>query len=365
MNLFVHFTVNTFTDKEWGYGDENPDVFNPTALDCRQWAKAAKEAGFKGIILTAKHHDGFCLWPSKYTEHSVKYSKWRNGEGDVLRELRKACDEYGLKMGVYLSPWDRNSAKYGTPDYITYYRNQLKELTTEYGKIFEVWFDGANGGDGYYGGAKEKRTIDRRTYYDWNNTRKVVRENQPEAVMFGDGGPDIRWVGNESGMETSKHKVGLIGVGLDTYWGQFEGLLPRLIGYQKEINNRITALGATVIDGGMVDTPEKALAAAGLLKSQDVELLFIFISTYALSSTVLPIAEQVKVPIVLLNVQPVPAIDYDYINGLGDRGKMTGEWLAHCQACSAPEFACVFNRAGIKYDIVTGYLHDAEIRPFR
>jgi len=159
-------------------------------------------------------------------------------------------------------------------------------------------------------------------------------------------------------METSKHKVGLIGVGLDTYWGQFEGLLPRLIGYQKEINNRITALGATVIDGGMVDTPEKALAAAGLLKSQDVELLFIFISTYALSSTVLPIAEQVKVPIVLLNVQPVPAIDYDYINGLGDRGKMTGEWLAHCQACSAPEFACVFNRAGIKYDIVTGYLHE-------
>lgn len=163
-------------------------------------------------------------------------------------------------------------------------------------------------------------------------------------------------------METSKQiKVGLIGVGLDTYWGQFEGLLPRLIGYQKEINNRITALGATVIDGGMVDTPEKAVAAAGLLKSQDVELLFIFISTYALSSTVLPIAERVKVPVVLLNVQPVPAIDYDYINGLGDRGKMTGEWLAHCQACSAPEFACVFNRAGIKYDIVTGYLHESYV----
>jgi len=160
-------------------------------------------------------------------------------------------------------------------------------------------------------------------------------------------------------METNKQiKVGLIGVGLDTYWGQFEGLLPRLISYQKEINERITSLGATVIDAGMVDTPEKAAAAAGLLKSRDVEILFVFISTYALSSTVFPIADRVKVPVVLLNVQPVPAIDYGYINNLGDRGKMTGEWLAHCQACSVPEFACVFNRAGIKYDIVTGYLQE-------
>ncbi len=198
--MFVLFTVNTFTDKEWGYGDEKESVFNPTALDCRQWAKVAKDAGMKGIIITAKHHDGFCLWPSKFTSHSVKNSPWKNGEGDVLKELRQACDEYGLKFGVYLSPWDRNSAVYGTPEYLTYYRNQLRELLTGYGDIFEVWFDGANGGDGYYGGARETRKIDNKTYYDWPNTHSIVRELQPAAVMFSDAGPDIRWVGNESGM---------------------------------------------------------------------------------------------------------------------------------------------------------------------
>ena len=198
--MFVHFTVNTFTDKEWGYGDEKETVFTPNELDCMQWAKVAKDAGMKGIIITAKHHDGFCLWPSQYTEHSVKSSVWRDGKGDVLRELRKACDEYGLKLGVYLSPWDRNSAVYGTPDYLIYYRNQLRELLTNYGDIFEVWFDGANGGDGYYGGARETRRIDNKTFYDWPNTHKIVRELQPMAVMFSDAGPDIRWVGNESGM---------------------------------------------------------------------------------------------------------------------------------------------------------------------
>lgn len=198
--MFVHFTVNTFTDKEWGYGDEKESVFNPTALDCRQWAKVAKDAGMKGIIITAKHHDGFCLWPSQYTEHSVKNSVWKDGKGDVLRELRTACDELGLKMGVYLSPWDRNSAVYGTPEYLIYYRNQLNELLTNYGDIFEVWFDGANGGDGFYGGAREKRKIDNKTYYDWPNTHSIVRKLQPSAVMFSDAGPDIRWVGNESGM---------------------------------------------------------------------------------------------------------------------------------------------------------------------
>ena len=198
--MFVHFTVNTFTDKEWGYGDEKESVFNPTELDCRQWAKVARDAGMKGIIITAKHHDGFCLWPSEFTNHSVKSSVWRNGKGDVLKELRKACDEYGLKLGVYLSPWDRNNSFYGSPEYLTYYRNQLRELLTNYGDIFEVWFDGANGGDGYYGGANETRKIDNKTYYDWPNTHKIVRELQPSAVMFSDAGPDIRWVGNESGM---------------------------------------------------------------------------------------------------------------------------------------------------------------------
>jgi L-arabinose isomerase len=160
-------------------------------------------------------------------------------------------------------------------------------------------------------------------------------------------------------METKNEiKAGLLGVGLDTYWGQFEGLLPRLMGYQKEIGERMTALGAQVVDAGMVDHPQKAALAAKQLNSEDVELVFIFISTYALSSTLLPIAQRIKTPVILLNIQPVPAINYDYINGMGDSGKMTGEWLAHCQACSAPEFACVFNRAGIRYDIVTGYLQE-------
>lgn len=198
--MFVHFTVNTFTNKEWGYGDEIESVFNPTALDCRQWAKTAKDAGMKGIIITAKHHDGFCLWPSRFTDHSVKNSVWKDGKGDVLRELRSACDEYGLKFGVYLSPWDRNSAIYGTPEYLVYYRNQLRELLTNYGDVFEVWFDGANGGDGFYGGARETRRIDNKTFYDWPNTHAIVRELQPSAVMFSDAGPDVRWVGNESGM---------------------------------------------------------------------------------------------------------------------------------------------------------------------
>lgn len=164
-------------------------------------------------------------------------------------------------------------------------------------------------------------------------------------------------------MNTTKKnvKVGLVGVGLNTYWDQFEGLLPRLLDYQEEINRRMSGLQATVVDGGMVDSPEKAIQAAEALKGEGIEILFIFISTYALSSTVLPIAQRTKVPVILLNIQPVAAIDYDQINRLGDRGKMTGEWLAHCQACSTPEFACVFNRAGIRYDIITGYLQEPAV----
>ena len=198
-NAFIHFNMNTFTDMEWGTGGESPKQFNPTELDCRQWAKVCKDAGMKGIIITAKHHDGFCLWPTKTTEHSVKNSQWQNGRGDVVKELSDACKEYGLKFGVYLSPWDRNNTFYGSPKYIDIFREQLRELLTNYGDVFEVWFDGANGGSGYYGGANETRKIDGRTYYGWDTTWAIVKELQPNAMIFGDGGPDVRWVGTEQG----------------------------------------------------------------------------------------------------------------------------------------------------------------------
>lgn len=196
---FIHFTTNTFTGREWGYGDEKPEIFNPTEADPNQWAKVIKDAGLKGIILTTKHHDGFCLWPSKYTEHSVKNSPWKDGKGDLVKETAEACKKHGLKFGIYLSPWDRNHAQYGQKEYVEYYRKQLKELIDKYGPVFEIWFDGANGGDGYYGGAKEMRKIDNKTYYDWATIWAMVREMAPNAIMFSDGGPDIRWCGNERG----------------------------------------------------------------------------------------------------------------------------------------------------------------------
>jgi alpha-L-fucosidase len=197
---FIHFTINTFTDKEWGYGDESPSLFNPAGFDAYQIAGTAADAGMKGLILTCKHHDGFCLWPSKYTEHSVKNSPWRNGRGDVVKEIAAACRKYRLKFGIYLSPWDRNHKDYGRPEYLTYFRNQLRELLTSYGPIFEIFLDGANGGDGYYGGARETRKIDRDTYYDWPTTWNLVRTLQPDACLFSDAGPDVRWVGNERGI---------------------------------------------------------------------------------------------------------------------------------------------------------------------
>jgi alpha-L-fucosidase len=200
MNAFIHFTTNTFTDLEWGFGDEKPTIFNPSSLDAEQWITTLKDAGFKGVILTCKHHDGFCLWPSQFTEHSVKSSSYKAGKGDVVKEVSDACKKHGLKFGVYLSPWDRNHPEYGRAPYIDYYRNQLQEIFANYGPVFEMWFDGANGGDGYYGGAREKRSIKGATYYDWPTTLSLVREMNPEIIFFSDAGPGVRWVGNERGI---------------------------------------------------------------------------------------------------------------------------------------------------------------------
>lgn len=187
---FIHFGPNTFTDKEWGHGDEQADIFNPSELDCNQWARVAKQSGAKGIIITAKHHDGFCLWPSKYSTHTVRESKWRNGKGDVVGDLAKACKIYGLKFGVYLSPWDRNHPKYGTPEYNDVYVNTMTELIKRYGPFFEFWWDGANG-EGPNGKKQE---------YDFRRFEQTMRKLAPNTVVFSDIGPDVRWVGNEKGI---------------------------------------------------------------------------------------------------------------------------------------------------------------------
>ncbi|RAI99361.1 alpha-L-fucosidase [Chitinophaga skermanii] len=187
--MFIHFGPNTFTDKEWGHGDEDPKVFNPTQLDARQWARTAKQAGMKGIIITAKHHDGFCLWPSEYSTHTVRESSWKNGKGDVLAELSAACKEYGLKFGVYLSPWDRNHPKYGTEEYNDIFAKTLTEVHTKYGDVFEQWFDGANGE-----GPNGKKQV-----YNWPLFHNTVYKYHPNAIIFSDNGPGCRWIGNEQG----------------------------------------------------------------------------------------------------------------------------------------------------------------------
>lgn len=187
--MFIHFGPNTFTDMEWGHGDEDPDVFNPESLDAEQWVRIAKQAGMKGIIITAKHHDGFCLWPSQYSTHTVRESEWKNGKGDVLKELAAACRKHDMKMGVYLSPWDRNHPSYGTPEYNQVFANMLTEVLGNYGDIFEVWFDGANGE-----GPNGKKQV-----YDWTLFNGTVRKLQPNAVIFSDVGPGCRWIGNERG----------------------------------------------------------------------------------------------------------------------------------------------------------------------
>jgi alpha-L-fucosidase len=199
MYCIIHFGADTYTDKEWGYGDEDPAIVNPANFDALQIVGAAKAGGFKGIIVVAKHHDGLCLWPTKTTEHNISNSPWKNGQGDMVAEYRKACDKLNMQMGIYCSPWDRNSALYGSPAYVDLYRTQVKELYSNYGPLFISWHDGANGGDGYYGGKREMRKIDRSTYYRWDTTWALVRKLQPNAAIFGDVGPDVRWVGNEEG----------------------------------------------------------------------------------------------------------------------------------------------------------------------
>lgn len=186
---FVHFSPNTFTGLEWGTGKESPAIFNPTNFDPDQWVEAVKSAGMKGLVLTAKHHDGFCLWPSKYTEHCIKNSPFQNGGGDIVRDVAEACRRGGLKFGFYLSPWDRNSKYYGTAEYNDYYKAQLTELLTGYGEIFHVWFDGACG-EGPNGKRQE---------YDFKGYIELIRKYQPGATIFNDHGPDVRWIGNETG----------------------------------------------------------------------------------------------------------------------------------------------------------------------
>jgi len=185
---FIHFGVNTYSDREWGTGKENPEIFNPTGVDAGQWARVAGQAGIKQLIITAKHHDGFCLWPSKYTDHSVKSSEWKNGSGDVLKELSEACKKEGLKMGLYLSPWDMHEPSYGTAAYNQYYLNQLHEILIQYGPVSEVWMDGAKG--------KNAKDME----YDFKSFRSLIYELQPNALIFSDAGPDIRWIGNENGI---------------------------------------------------------------------------------------------------------------------------------------------------------------------
>jgi alpha-L-fucosidase len=240
---FLHFTVNTFTDLEWGNGDENPEIFNPTDFDADGMIEALAAGGMKGVILTCKHHDGFCLWPTRTTEHNISHSSWRGGKGDVVREISEAAARRHMKFGVYLSPWDRNSALYGQPEYIQLYMQQLRELLTGYGPVFEVWHDGANGGDGYYGGAREKRKIDSATYYQWDKIWELTRSLQPDAVIFSDVGPDVRWVGTEKGFAP------------ETCWATYDPVAPE--GKQAAVGQvRAVTLGPGTRNGSRWMPPE-------------------------------------------------------------------------------------------------------------
>ncbi|MBK1442474.1 alpha-L-fucosidase [Parapedobacter sp. ISTM3] len=215
MYCLIHFTPTTFQNKEWGFGDAPASLFNPRDFDANQIAAAAKAGGFKGLISVAKHHDGFCLWPTKTTNYNIANSPWRDGRGDMVKAFENAARKQDLQFGVYVSAWDRNHPQYGDAEYADAYREQLRELYSNYGPLFISWHDGANGGDGYYGGANETRRIDRSTYYEWEEkTWPITRELQPTAVIFSDIGPDVRWVGNEKG------------IAAETSWATFTPIAP-------------------------------------------------------------------------------------------------------------------------------------------